>query len=68
MTVKRAGLVLGAATAIALALILTFSRRPSPEPLKPTARKTDSVWYHASDVALLATTGRPQLVEFFHPG
>jgi hypothetical protein len=29
---------------------------------------TDSVWYHASDVALLATTGRPQLVEFFHPG
>jgi hypothetical protein len=27
----------------------------------------DSVWYHASDVALLGTTGRPQLVEFFHP-
>ena len=24
-------------------------------------------WYHASDVALLAKTGRPQLVEFFHP-
>ena len=28
----------------------------------------DSVWYHASDVARLASTGRPQLVEFFHPG
>jgi hypothetical protein len=24
-------------------------------------------WYHTSDVALLAKTGRPQLVEFFHP-
>jgi hypothetical protein len=31
------------------------------------AAKPDSVWYHASDVALLATTGQPQLVEFFHP-
>ena len=29
---------------------------------------SDSVWYHASDVALLARTARPQLVEFFHPG
>ena len=28
----------------------------------------DSVWYRASDVAQLARTGRPQLVEFFHPG
>lgn len=27
----------------------------------------DTLWYHASDVALLAATGRPQLVEFFHP-
>jgi hypothetical protein len=27
----------------------------------------DSVWYHASDVSQLARTGRPQLVEFFHP-
>jgi hypothetical protein len=24
-------------------------------------------WYHASDVAQLGKTGRPQLVEFFHP-
>ena len=28
----------------------------------------DSVWYHESDVTQLGTTGRPQLVEFFHPG
>ena len=27
----------------------------------------DSVWYHASDVAMLSATGRPQLVEFFQP-
>jgi hypothetical protein len=31
------------------------------------ARPQKEVWYHASDVALLAATGRPQLVEFFHP-
>jgi hypothetical protein len=30
-------------------------------------RKHENKWYHESDVALLATTGRPQLVEFFHP-
>ena len=29
--------------------------------------KTTDVWYHESDVAQLARTGRPQLVEFFHP-
>lgn len=29
--------------------------------------KTTDVWYHASDVAVLGSTGRPQLVEFFHP-
>jgi hypothetical protein len=33
-----------------------------------TRAKPDSVWYHASDVALLDRTNRPQLVEFFHPG
>lgn len=31
------------------------------------AQTKDQPWYHASDVTLLATTGRPQLVEFFHP-
>lgn len=29
--------------------------------------KTTDVWYHESDVAELGRTGRPQLVEFFHP-
>jgi hypothetical protein len=29
--------------------------------------KTRDVWYNQSDVSLLATSGRPQLVEFFHP-
>jgi hypothetical protein len=33
-----------------------------------TRAEPDSVWYHASDVALLDRTNRPQLVEFFHPG
>ena len=31
------------------------------------ARPPKEAWYHTSDVAHLATTGRPQLVEFFHP-
>jgi len=34
----------------------------------PSASRSDSVWYHASDVAQLGRTGSPQLVEFFHPG
>ncbi len=38
------------------AVILNRHLQPNAEP-----------WYHTSDVALLATTGRPQLVEFFHP-
>jgi hypothetical protein len=44
------------------------SHRSSAPDGTGAAAKTDSVWYHASDVALLAKTGRPQLVEFFHPG
>ena len=43
------------------------SQRPGDRAGQGVAAKADSVWYHASDVALLATTGRPQLVEFFHP-
>lgn len=35
---------------------------------RDSRREPDSVWYRTSDVALLARTGRPQLVEFFHPG
>ena len=41
---------------VATALVQRQRRAATAEP-----------WYHASDVALLATTGRPQLVEFFHP-
>ena len=33
-----------------------------------TAPAADSTWYHASDVAHVGQTGRPQLMEFFHPG
>ena len=33
-----------------------------------TTSGADSVWYHESDVTQLGTSGRPQLVEFFHPG
>lgn len=29
--------------------------------------RAEETWYHASDVAKLSTTERPQLVEFFHP-
>ena len=29
--------------------------------------RAKETWYHESDVARLATTARPQLVEFFHP-
>ena len=62
---------------IALALVAVFvvaagvlvwkSRQASDPASQSAAAKADSVWYHASDVALLAKTGRPQLVEFFHP-
>ena len=33
-----------------------------------TAQGADSVVFVPSDVARLAATGRPQLVEFYHPG
>ena len=29
--------------------------------------KTTDVWYHESDPSRVGATGRPQLVEFFHP-
>lgn len=43
------------------------SQTAASEQESAAAPRADSVWYHASDVALLAKTGRPQLVEFFHP-
>lgn len=53
--------------ALAVALLVP-SRPPRDSGQAPNDVRKDSVWYHASDVGLLAKTGRPQLVEFFHPG
>jgi hypothetical protein len=39
--------------------------RALAEPVS-TGRSVDTTWT-PNDVGLLATTGRPQLVEFFHP-
>ncbi|MEX2178166.1 MAG: hypothetical protein WD801_05620 [Gemmatimonadaceae bacterium] len=50
-------------TALFAAVILTAACDRSAR----HAGQDDEPWYHASDVALLSTTGRPQLVEFFHP-
>ena len=60
-------LALVAGFAVAAGVFVWNSRRASDPPSQSTAAKADSLWYHASDVALLAKTGRPQLVEFFHP-
>jgi hypothetical protein len=57
--------------AVAAAVIVgwfSLGSRTSPPTIEPRPPRADSVWYHESDVALLAKTGRPQLVEFFHPG
>lgn len=67
---KRAAAATGIAAIVVAALAIVFlvpARRASDPGQPPNAVKTASVWYHASDVALLAKTGRPQLVEFFHP-
>jgi hypothetical protein len=60
---KRSVVIAGALTAIGIAT-LALIRRPDAAP-KPW--QTTDVWYHESDVAQLHRTGRPQLVEFFHP-
>lgn len=44
--------------------IAVFALRPERQTRPWT---TTDVWYHESDVASLGRTGRPQLVEFFHP-
>ena len=59
-----AALAVGLALATAAAFMAAGRSRRDSMTAAPAA---DSVWYHASDVTLLATTGRPQLVEFFHP-
>ena len=60
--------MVGAALAVAIVVaVVTFGSPASRATGGAPGAKADSVWYHESDVALLATTGRPQLVEFFHP-
>ncbi|MGH7663577.1 MAG: hypothetical protein ACRENI_04675 [Gemmatimonadaceae bacterium] len=71
---KRAVLITVVVVAIAAAAFafnFNFNldgRGGLPSRQDTAAPAADSVWYHASDVAMLARTGRPQLVEFFHPG
>ena len=48
-----------------LGLVAFRSLRNSGSSPRPVT--ADAVWYHASDVAQLARTNRPQVVEFFHP-
>ena len=65
---KRSAVVIAALAVAAVGAALQMSRHRAADPGEtPGAAKSDSVWYHASNVALLAKTGRPQLVEFFHP-
>jgi hypothetical protein len=72
---KRAAILTAAVVVLAGGALLSLSRlTPSSVEVGRVANdttgakaKADSVWYHESDVALLATTGRPQMVEFFHP-
>jgi hypothetical protein len=55
---------------VALAVVAFAFLGRSVRTSRPTQgdSASDSVWYHASDAALLGQTGRPQLLEFFHPG
>jgi hypothetical protein len=64
---KRFVLLAAAVVAVLTALVATVQRRTTETALKEINPARDSVWYHASDIALLASTGRPQLLEFFHP-
>jgi hypothetical protein len=51
-----------------LAIAAFYAGRPWQSMSDTTLASAESLWYHASDVEQLARTGRPQLVEFFHPG
>lgn len=70
---KRAVILSAAVVVLVSITFLSMARQTSrsvaDSTVQPSAAgaKADSVWYHTSDVALLSTTGRPQLVEFFHP-
>jgi hypothetical protein len=63
---KRVAVILVGVAVVAIAAFVAGSRWERRGE-RPTAA-SDSLWYHASDVSQLASTGRPQLVEFFHPG
>jgi hypothetical protein len=65
---KRSASLLVALAVVAIASIAILARRADTPRSASGSRQSDSVWYHESDVAQLARTGRPQLVEFFHPG
>jgi len=60
-------LTVAAVFVVAAGAVVWRGQRSSDPGGRRTAPKADSLWYHASDVALLAKTGRPQFVEFFHP-
>lgn len=62
---RAAGLAVAAAALFAG--VLLFERAIPDRPPAEARAEADSAWYHASDVARLARTGRPQMVEFFHP-
>jgi hypothetical protein len=65
--VKRPAVIALSVGLLVAAAFYALQRSARPE-RDTAATGADSTWYHASDVAQLATTGRPQLVEFFHPG
>jgi hypothetical protein len=55
-----------AAVAIIAVATAAWLRVRAPEPAAPASASADL--YTASDSGLVGSTGRPQLVEFFHPG
>jgi len=67
---KRRALTPAIVAVIVVSLVGMFAARTRLDDQRGSradTAKRDSVWYHESDVALVASTGRPQLVEFFHP-
>jgi hypothetical protein len=64
---RTAVLAVAAGVTIAAGFMLFGPGAPRSD-VPQAGAEPDSVWYHASDVALLGRTNRPQLVEFFHPG
>ena len=65
MTLARK-LALGAVVCVVVALVVYI---PERERMQEAAAiiEADTIPWKPDDLALLGTTGRPQLVEFFHP-